>query len=372
MLKIMECAFYIMLNTMMGYNSILLRHVFPMYRIILLTTTVLAVTACSSNNKSITEPVVFSFSGTSEEQSSECAAVAELAPEKSSVSYVGNIWREEVDSDAEFTQLWNQITPENAGKWGEVELTQDVMHWDRLDAAVAFAQNNNIPYKFHTLVWGANQPEWLSTLTPEQQLVEVDQWISLLAQRYPSMDQIDVVNEPLHLPPSYINALRLPNDTTQAQTQWSWVSNTFTKARQFFPNSELLLNDFNILQSNDNTDEYLNIIDQLQADSLIDGIGIQAHFLEDIDVATIRSNLDRLGSTGLPVYISEFDLNIEDDQKQLERMQQLFPIFYTSKHVNGITFWGFRENQIWLANSRLINADGSKRPAMKWLECYLN
>lgn len=327
--------------------------------------------ACSSSDSSSTNSQPITFTGTSQEHSRDCAAVTMLAPEQSNVRYVGNIWREEVDGDAEFTQLWNQVTPENAGKWGEVEPAQDSMQWERLDAAIAFAQNNDIPHKLHTLVWGANQPEWLSALTVEQQRIEIEQWMNQLATRYPNVEQIDVINEPLHAPPNYLDALNPSTQTTPMPTRWAWVINTFAQARQKFPNSELLLNDFNILRSDENTSEYLEIVALLQAEALIDGIGLQGHFLENTNTDIIRANLNRVGATGLPVYISEFDINIADDQQQLERMQQLFPLFYKSKYVNGITFWGYRENQLWQENSRLINADGTKRPAMKWLECYL-
>lgn len=325
--------------------------------------------ACSTNDKSETPADQFTFSGTTEEQTKTCNAIAAIAPTQSSVKYVGNIWREEVGADNEYTQLWNQVTAENAGKWGEVESTQDIMQWDRLDSAFSYASNHALSYKHHTLVWGANQPDWLAELSTEQQRLEIEQWIDLVAMRYPSADQVDVVNEPLHAIPIYKTALE--SLSTATPSRWSWVVNTFAKARLSFPNSELLLNDFNILYSDANTDEYLGIIAELQALNLIDGIGVQAHFLENKNDETIRLNLDRLGATGLPVYISEFDINIEDDQEQLARMQQLFALFYTSEYVNGITFWGFRENQIWRANSHLIDANGVKRPALRWLECYL-
>jgi len=323
--------------------------------------------ACSSNNSDQTELQPAYFTGSALKQIQDCESVSQLAPNETTVEYIGNIWREEVDSDTDFQLYWNQVTAENAAKWGEVERVRDNMQWDRQDAAVGFAETYNMSYKFHTLVWGGNQPAWLNNLPADQQLIELDQWMNQIAARYPDLQQVDVVNEPLHAPPTYKNALSQLSATT---SEWTWVVNTFAKARQIFPNSELLLNDFNILHSDEKTNQYLEIIALLQDNALIDGIGVQAHFLEQASIDKIRSNLNRLGSTGLPIYISEFDLNIADDQQQLDRMRQLFPVFYESAYVKGITFWGFRENQLWQANAHLINADGSKRPAMKWLECY--
>ena len=47
--------------------------------------------------------------------------------------YVGNIdTRGQVRSD--FVDYWDQLTPENAGKWGSIEGTRDQMRWTSLDA----------------------------------------------------------------------------------------------------------------------------------------------------------------------------------------------------------------------------------------------
>ena len=78
---------------------------------------------------------------------------------------------------------FDQITPENAGKWGSVEATRDVMNWQALDDAYSFAKTNHLPFKFHTLIWGQQQPTWLASLPADQQLAEIDQWMSAVAAR---------------------------------------------------------------------------------------------------------------------------------------------------------------------------------------------
>jgi len=46
--------------------------------------------------------------------------------------YIGNIdQRGQIRSD--FMMLWNQFTPENAGKWASVEGTRSRMNWATLD-----------------------------------------------------------------------------------------------------------------------------------------------------------------------------------------------------------------------------------------------
>ncbi len=83
---------------------------------------------------------------------------------------------------------FDQITPENAGKWGSVEATRGVMNWGPLDEAYDFAKDNGLPFRLHTLVWGQQQPAWLAALSPAEQMAEVDEWMAELAARYPDVD----------------------------------------------------------------------------------------------------------------------------------------------------------------------------------------
>src|SRR5687767_1953018 len=130
-------------------------------------------------------------------------AYSQLADDK--CKFLGNIIPGGAPSD--FTTYWNQVTPENAGKWGSVEATRDVMNWSGLDLAYNTANNNGFPVKQHTLVWGQQQPNWIGALSLDEQREEVEEWIQLFCQRYPLTGYTDVVNEPLHATPLYDQAL---------------------------------------------------------------------------------------------------------------------------------------------------------------------
>ncbi len=108
--------------------------------------------------------------------------------------FVGNITTNgNVRSD--FTQYWDQITPENEGKWGNVEPTRDVYNWAGLDRAYNYAMQNNIPFKQHTFIWGAQSPSWINSLSASEQAAEIEEWIRDFCARYPDTAMIDVVNE---------------------------------------------------------------------------------------------------------------------------------------------------------------------------------
>ncbi|MFP4551172.1 MAG: endo-1,4-beta-xylanase [Spirochaetales bacterium] len=224
------------------------------------------------------------------------------------------------------------LESENAGKWGLVEWERDQMTWDELDVAYEFAREHGIPFRFHTLVWGRTQPAWLGRLTDEELRVEVEEWITLAGERYPAADFIDVVNEPLHVEPPYVWALGGPGETG-----FDWVITSFELARQHFPDAKLGVNDFDILKDEFAVRAYLKLITLLKERGLIDTIGVQAHGIEDVPAETIRGNLDRLAEAGLPIYVTELDLAIEDDARQAERMRELVTLFWEHPAVHGVT-----------------------------------
>ena len=280
-----------------------------------------------------------------------------------------------------FTKYWNQVTPGNAGKWGSVAPARGQYNWINLDTIYNFALQRGLLYKHHTLVWGSQQPGWISGLDTASQRAEVENWIRLVGQRYPKMDYIDVVNEPLHTPlPSYKTALG-----GDGITGWDWVITAFQWARQYCtPGVKLILNEYNVLGTTANTDTLLTIINLLKARNLIDGIGVQGHYFEfrsDIgasggyiyNLSDIKFNLNRLTATGLPVFMTEFDIDEPDDANQLAQYKIYFPIFWSNPGVKGITFWGYIDDDVWGSHpdTYLLRSDGRERPALQWLQTYV-
>jgi hypothetical protein len=177
---------------------------------------------------------------------------------------------------------------------------------------------------------------------------------------------IDVVNEPLHAPPSYKDALG--GDGT---TGWDWMITAFQLARTYFPDAELILNDYQILHGPEFTQEYMVLIDLLQTRGLIDAIGEEGHFLEKTAPAMIQTNLDTLATTGLPIYITEFDLDIASSAQHANVLRELFPVFWEHAAVQGVTHWGYRQGSMWRPDAWLLRSDGIERAGLRWLICYL-
>lgn len=282
-----------------------------------------------------------------------------------SEKFLGNVMTARFDSG--FSEYWNQVTPEDAGKWLSVEAQRGTMAWTVLDLIFQVAESRDIPVKQHTFVWGQQEPRWVAGLPPHEQREEVDEWMRLFAERYPDVALIDVVNEPLHAPPSYVEALG-----GAGATGWDWVVWSFERARELFPDSTLLINEYNILCCPGERARYLEIVEVLQERGLIDGIGVQAHGLERLDPATVQAGLDELAATGLPIYVSELELEASDDQVQLEMYERIFPVLWEHPAVAGVTLWGYRAGQIWKESAYLVDWFEEERPALRWLREYLD
>jgi endo-1,4-beta-xylanase len=133
------------------------------------------------------------------------------------------------------------------------------------------------------------------------------------------------------------------------------------------------MNDFNTIEYGGDNDHFIDIVNAIKAAGApIDAIGAQAHAAYNVPTDTVKTFIDKLASsTGLPVYISEYDINLADDTQQKNVMESQFTMFWTDDNVKGVTLWGYVEGQTWLANSGLMTSGGTKRPAMTWLLQYL-
>ncbi|MEN0038507.1 MAG: endo-1,4-beta-xylanase [Cellvibrio sp.] len=279
----------------------------------------------------------------------------------STKKFIGNITTSgAVRSD--FTRYWNQITPENEGKWGSVEGTRDVYNWAPVDRIYAYARANNIPVKAHTFVWGAQSPSWINNLSASETAAEIEEWIRDYCARYPDTAMIDVVNEAVvgHQPAGY----------AQKAFGNNWIQRVFQLARQYCPNSILILNDYNNIRWQHN--EFIALA-KAQG-NYIDAVGLQAHELKGLTAAQVKTAIDNIwNQVGKPIYISEYDIGDTNDQVQLQNFQAHFPVFWDHPHVKGITIWGYVNGRTWIEGSGLIQDNGTPRPAMTWLlNNYIN
>ena len=331
------------------------------------TTAVVASSSTGGNTAGglITSPVT-SPTGGSSAAGNTSTVVTSTIPK-----FVGNITSSGGKTDVgslKYKDYWNQVSPQNEGKWGSVSSAQGQYNWGSLDTLHNYAKANNIIFKQHVFVWGAQQPTYGITET------DVKDWMNQFCKRYPDVAIIDVVNEPPpHTTPSYANAIG-----GGTNGDWAWITNSFKWAREACPNAVLVFNDYNNLEWDTDNKHFIDIVNTIKKNGApMDAIGCQAHDLDhtnssgalDVDVAGVTKRLNNLIAAHPNIYITELDLSTKDDAVQLKLYQDYFPLFWNSPNVKGITIWGWVVGQTWsmAPDSGLITSSGTKRPAFTWL-----
>ena len=175
--------------------------------------------------------------------------------------FLGNIttgWPGDMDTNGFiFSEYWNQVTHENATKWGCVEGRRGKYDWNAADKAYNYAQEHGFPFKFHTLVWGSQFPDWIKTLSVEERYEAIVKWMDAAKEHYPDLPMIDVVNEAIdgHQPETPYIKEALGGG---GKTGYDWIIKAFEMAHERWPDAILIYNDFNTFQWN--TDQFIDLV----------------------------------------------------------------------------------------------------------------
>jgi len=267
-----------------------------------------------------------------------------------------------------FYELWNQITPENETKWDQVEgQRRGSFNWSNVDKIYKYAKQHNFPMKFHTLIWGSQYPNWMNNLSTEEQYKAIVEWMDAAKKRCPDLQMIDVVNEAIagHAPAPYKAALG-----GNGKTGYDWIIKAFEMAHERWPDAILIYNDYNTFQWN--TDQFIKLVQTVRdAGAPIDAYGCQSHDLTDCNLSTFKNSMKKIqDALKMPMYITEYDIDEADDNKQLKRYKEQIPVMWEADYCAGITLWGYIHGKTWVKNSGIIK-NGKDRPAMTWLREYM-
>ena len=271
---------------------------------------------------------------------------------------------------SDFVSYWDQFSPENAGKWPSVQgSSANTFNWNALDAMYKYCEDNNILFKEYTFLWGSSLPMWMGALDTTTGPAAVKNWMKSFCDRYPKTRIIDVVNEPPpHVTPSFANAIGGGTGTT-----WDWIANAFKWAHEACPNAILVMNDYNNVEYASDIQRTIDIVTAIKKlDAPIHAIGCEAHNVLNIPASTLSANIEKIVSaTGLPVYITQYDIGLTDDELQKQQYQDHLTMFWQNPSVKGVTIWGYVVGYTWRSNTGIMKSDGSQRPALTWLMNFL-
>jgi endo-1,4-beta-xylanase len=305
---------------------------------------------------------------------------------------------------------FNSISPENVMKWASIHPNPvdspgtNAYNFCPADAYVAFGESNHMLIVGHTLIWHNQTPAWVfrdETGRPLQGTNAADRALLLqrmhdhiqtVVGRYRGRVKIwDVVNEALNDKVSI-------SDTNLLGQKSPWVRilgpefivKAFEYAHEADPDAILRYNDFSI-ENPVKRQRLITLIKMLQAQHVpVTAIGSQTHAnlswpsfeLED-------SFLTEISSLGLPVHITELDVNgAQGGQKnqsaditqnaqatggggQVEAVQEKIAKQYASlfkafvKHrdeIKLVTLWGVTDTDSWRRNGKPLLFDVNWQP----------
>ena len=270
-----------------------------------------------------------------------------------------------------FADYWNQVTPENATKWQSVEGTRGKYKWGDADKAAKYAKEHGFPFKFHTLVWGSQYPNWMNNLSTEKQYEAIEQWMDEAKKHYPDLPMIDVVNEAVgsHAPAPYRAALG-----GEGKTGYDWIIKAFEMAHERWPDAILIYNDYNTFQWN--TDLFIDLVRTIRnAGAPVDAYGCQAHDLNGCSANTLKASMKKIqDALQMPMYVTEYDITSQNDDTQLRDYKAQIPLLWEADYCAGITLWGWIYGKTWTDDGKGYSGlikNKKERPAMEWLREYM-
>lgn len=301
--------------------------------------------------------------------------------------FVGNITtRGQVRSD--FGTYWNQITAENECKWASIEGSRGNYNFSGCKAAYDWAKNNGGHFKFHALVWGSQYPNWLGNLSENDTKTAITNWFDAVKKQFPDIELIDVVNEAIRTGNNQYHSGYPNTKIIQALGgdnggNYQFVTTAFKMARERWPQAILIYNDYNTVQWN--KDQGIDLINTIKKNGApVDAYGLQAHDMTTqgggaggtgggggcLSINTVKSVIEEIwNKTQTPMFISEYDISIADDNSQKQCFEQQISYFMENEHIAGITIWGYIYGSTWIDHSGIIK-DGRDRAAMTWLKQY--
>jgi GH35 family endo-1,4-beta-xylanase len=263
-------------------------------------------------------------------------------------------------------EFFNTAVIENgfkAGKWsGSPESRVETMK------AFNWLETNSFRQRGHNLVW----PAWKFNTKEFKELAlkdtaafsafiksDIEKKVELLKGRVIAWD---VVNEMIHERDIF---KYLPEN---AAVNWYKI------VKKADPNAQLFMNEYGMLNSIASPkfiEEYISLIKKMKDEGApIEAVGIQGHVgRQPRDPVLILSDLDKFTELNLPVQITEFDINMTDEELQGDYTRDFLIACYSHPIVTGFTNWGFWQNAHWKPDAAMFRKDWTIKPnGLAWKE----
>ncbi|KAF9625627.1 hypothetical protein IFM89_024908 [Coptis chinensis] len=206
-----------------------------------------------------------------------------------------------------FTSRFTVTVFENEMKWYSNENTRSKVDYSVLNAMLNFAKQHGIAVRGHNILWDDQtyQPSWVESLPTDELRQAADQRVNSVVSKYAGqLIHWDVVNENLH------------HSFFKEKLGKKFSAAVFQNTHQLDPKATLFLNDFSTIESSGDAKAapavYLHKLREIQSyggnKAQVIGIELEGHFKEP-NIPYMRSGIDTLAATGMPIWLTEVDVN---------------------------------------------------------------
>ncbi|MBQ4227064.1 MAG: endo-1,4-beta-xylanase [Clostridia bacterium] len=245
------------------------------------------------------------------------------------------------------------------------------------DRYLAFARENGLQLRFHVLCWHNQTPRWFFAKdwvdAPDAPLAgaalmqkRLESYIQTVMEHvnrcYPGVVYaFDVVNEAIEPAQGAVNALRSKSPWYEAMGG-EFIPCAFRAARRFAaPGQKLFYNDYNCFEP-EKCEAICGLLSRLKAEGIVDGMGMQAHFvLDGFDAAACERAARAYADLGLTLHATELDIHCTSmDEESQERLASAYESYFAmllklkreGVKVENVTFWGLTDADSWLTGFR--------------------
>jgi len=248
---------------------------------------------------------------------------------------------------------FNSVVHENALKWygtGKEPHGEDYSDADRM---TDWCLKNGLRVRGHCVYWGIERyvQGWVKALDDDALRAALEKRGKAVPRHFKGrIGEYDVNNEMMH---GDYYAKRLGKGITVDMFRWVGEGD---------PSAILYVNDYGILQSGG--EAYAKHIQGLLDQGVkVGGIGIQGHCGKSIRPERVKATLDRLGRFGLPIKITEFDMNTKDEEAKARGLEALYRVCFAHPAVEGVLMWGFWAGRHWRPDAAPWQKDWTPTPA---------